>query len=75
MTRVKIDDLPPRVREQVLKGMDKPRPRQTQRVGPHDGKGRWQCHECKAVCLTYAAVERHRDQNRHWRFDQIMGDA
>ena len=73
MTRVRLEQLPTRAREQALNNLNKPaRKRQTQRVGPHDGTGRWRCVACDDLCTTWAAVERHRDQHAHHRFEQVM---
>jgi hypothetical protein len=69
VTRVRLEDLPPRVREKVLKGADAPRKRTTRLVADTRG-ARWSCHACKTLSLSWAAVERHRDQNRHYRFEQ-----
>lgn len=75
MTRIKPDDLSPRARERLYAQLDKKPTRQTQRVGPNDHKAKWRCSQCEEICTTWRAVERHRDKERHYRYEQWTGDT
>jgi hypothetical protein len=37
--------------------------------------GRWTCHACGEPFTTWAAVERHRDELGHVRFDLVLAEV
>lgn len=81
MTRVRLEDLPPKMREKVLAGevegsppVKRVRPASESPNSARSGAGpRYRCHACGAEFDHWGVkVERHADENHHHRLDAIL---
>lgn len=79
MTKVRLEDLPPKLRAQALEkaGDSAPGPTRKGRPAPLRGSGgagpAYRCHTCGETFARWgAAAERHSDENHHHRLDAIL---
>ncbi len=76
--RVRLDQLPPKVRAQVLAQLDT-RPRRSRGSAGTVRGGKWRCHTCGTVSTTWTGAQRHADTEGHRRIDCVLdglgGDA
>ncbi len=73
------DKLPAKLRAQVDEAIGKPakKPARGKGGGTVGGRGPWRCAACREISTTWAAAQRHADENApgHGRIECVLHEA
>jgi hypothetical protein len=74
VTRVRLDQLGPKARAQVLGALDEqPKPKRSRGKRGSVKGGKWRCRACGETFTAWARAERHADDAGHHRLEVVLG--
>jgi hypothetical protein len=71
--RIHCDDLDPLLaRRVVAEAVGGEEPAAFTASASAERAARWRCHACGEIAKSWAAAERHADENHHWNIEFVL---